>query len=259
MQTRGLLVDIDGVLTVARKPVPGATTAFRRLREAAVPMVFLTNTTASTRSSVALMLNDAGFPVDVVEIVTAPIMTAAYLHRNYPGARCLVVGSGEVSADLGSVTVVDADEHPDVVVFGGAGPEFTYETLNLVFRLAVAGTPVVAMHRNLFWATQDGLQLDTGAFLTAIEHAAGIEAVVIGKPAQACFEAALDVLGVEPSMALMVGDDLDSDVLGAQAVGIAGVLVRTGKYRPEWTSRGDTTPDHIIGSFADVPDLLEIR
>ena len=195
MPCRGLLVDIDGVLTVSGAPIPGAAAALQRLRAANVPLVFLTNTTALTRNAVAQMLDHAGFPVDVEEILTAPRMTATYLLRHHPSARCLVVGSGDVSGDLHGVTLVNADEQPEVIVLGGAGPEFDYATLNLVFRHAVSGTPVVAMHRNLFWATQDGLQLDTGAFLSAIEQAAGIEAVVIGKPAPACFSVAAGSLG----------------------------------------------------------------
>ena len=203
-------------------------------------------------------MHEAGFPVDVEEILTAPAMTAAFLRRTYPRARCLVAGAGDVTEDLGGIVLVDADEQADVVVLGGAGPEFDYATLNRIFRLAVSGTPLVAMHRNLFWSTRDGLQLDTGAFLAGIEQAAGVEAVTVGKPSRACFDAALEILGVEPGHALMVGDDLEADVVGGQAAGIRGVLVRTGKYRDETLQRSGAIPDYIVDSFADIPALLDL-
>ncbi len=166
------------------------------------------------------------------------------------------MSAGDVTEDLGGIRLAGADEPADVVVLGGAGPEFDYATVNKIFRAAVSGTPLVAMHRNLSWATRDGLQLDTGAFLAGIERAAGVEAVTVGKPARACFDAALEILGVEADDALMVGDDLDADVAGAQAAGIPGVLVRTGKYRDETLQHGGVVPDHIVDSFADVPALV---
>jgi HAD superfamily hydrolase (TIGR01458 family) len=256
MRCSGLIIDIDGVLTVSWAPIPGAPATLRTLREASVPVVFLTNTTSLSRASVARALGEAGFNVDVEEILTAPTMTAAFLRREHLGARCLVIGSGDVTADLVGINLTSAGEPPDVVVLGGAGPEFDYATLNRVFQLAVAGTPLVAMHRNLSWATRDGLQLDTGAFLGGIEQGAGVTAVTIGKPSVECFTAALELLGIESEEALMVGDDLDADVLGAQAAGIKGVLVRTGKYRSSMLSRDGSRPDQIVDSFADVPALL---
>ena len=113
------------------------------------------------------------------------------------------------------------------------------------------------MHRNLYWRTDAGLQLDAGAFLLGLEKAADTEAVVLGKPSGAFFAAALSLLGVGRSEAVMVGDDLEADVLGAQRAGITGVLVRTGKYS-EKDEEGDTgdRPQHVVDSIADLPALL---
>lgn len=256
MHPGGLLIDIDGVLTVSWKPIPGSSEALGRLRESGVAMVFVTNTTSMTRSSIAAALFEADLPVDTEEILTAPSMTAALIRRDHPGARCWMVGAGDVVADLDGIHLVSVAEPPDVVILGGAGPEFDYPTLNRVFRLAMDGTPVVGMHRNLYWKTEEGLQLDTGAMLGAIEQAAGIRASVAGKPAPACFEAALEVLGLGPDQVMMVGDDIDADVTGAQAVGIETVLVRSGKFRSEALTRSEVVPDHVVDSFADIPALL---
>ncbi|MFF8418008.1 HAD-IIA family hydrolase [Streptomyces sp. NPDC015680] len=269
-----VLIDIDGVLTVAWKPLPGTVAAMRRLREAGVPLVLVTNTTSRTRASIAAELAELGFPVTAEDILTAPAATAAHLREHHPGARCLLINSGDVRDDLTGVTLVDEEgetsgqghseggtsghgEAPDVVVIGGAGDAFGYAELNRAFRHLRRGARLVAMHRNLYWRTATGLDLDTGAFLLGLERAARVEAEITGKPAGSFFAAALAHLGVTASEALMVGDDIESDVLAAQAAGLTGVLVRTGKYLPETHRAAEGTPDHVIDSFADLPALLE--
>lgn len=261
---RGLLIDIDGVLVVSWTPIPGAPEALGRLHEAGVPIRLVTNTTSRTRAAVVAALTAAGITVAEDEVLTAPIATAAWLRAHLPGARCLLVSSGPVEADLQGIDVVRPEalsggDRVDAVVLGGAGPELSYEVLNRVFGLASDGVPLVAMHRNRSWQTTDGLQLDTGPLLEAIERAAGVRATVVGKPSPDFFETALAALGLPADDAAMVGDDIDADVLGAQACGIAGVLVRTGKYRPDTMQRVSGQPDHVVDSFADVPPLLGIE
>ncbi|MFI9274448.1 HAD-IIA family hydrolase [Kitasatospora sp. NPDC052896] len=254
------LIDIDGVLTVSWRPLPGAVDALTRLRAAGLPFALLTNTTARTRASIANALAEAGFPVGSEDILTAPAVTAARLAEQHPGARCLLLNCGDISADLAGVRLVEADtrEEVEVVLVGGAGAcaDFDYPALNRAFGHLQRGARLVAMHRNLYWRTDQGLQLDSGAFLLGLERATGTRAEVVGKPAGAFFATALAHLGAEPDRTVMVGDDVESDVLAAQRVGITGVLVRTGKYREQAVRDADGTPDHVIDSVADLPDLL---
>jgi len=165
-----------------------------------------------------------------------------------------------VSDDLDGVTLLDEGDGgaPDVVVLGGAGDEFTYAALNRAFRELQRGARLVAMHRNLYWRTSQGLDLDTGAFLLGLERAARVEAEITGKPAEAFFATALARLGAMASEALMVGDDIESDVLAAQRSGITGVLVKTGKYLPQTHEAADGAPDHVLDSFAGLPGLLGV-
>ena len=256
---RAVLLDIDGVLVVSWEPLPGAVDAVRALRDAGLPLVLLTNTTSRTRDRIAELLVDGGFPVTPDDVLTAGAATAAHLREHHPGARCLLLNSGDVTADLEGVTLVGPDDEPEVVVLGGAGPEFSYAALNGVFSHLQRGAALVAIAPNLYWRTSAGLQLDTGAFLPGLERAAGVEATVVGKPAVAFFAAALDAAGVPAEQAVMVGDDLAADVLGAQAHGIAGVLVRTGKFQASDENGADgDRPRHVLDSVADLPDLLGI-
>jgi HAD superfamily hydrolase (TIGR01458 family) len=256
---RAVLVDIDGVLTVSWEPLPGAVDAVRALRDADVPFALVTNTTSRTRTRIAGTLADAGFPVTADDVLGAPAATAAHLREHHPGAACLLLSHGDVADDLDGVRLVGPDDHVDVVVLGGAGPEFSYEALDTAYRHLQEGAALVAMHRNLYWRTDAGLQLDAGAFLVGLEQAAGTEAVVLGKPSGAFFAAALSTLGVGRSEAVMVGDDLEADVLGAQRAGITGVLVRTGKYAERDERGGENDgerPEHVLDSVADLPGLL---
>jgi len=250
-------MDIDGVLTVSWRPLPGAVAAVSRLRAAGLKIALLTNTTSRTRASIAATLEDAGFPVKAGDVLTAPVLAAGYLAEHYPGARCLLLNSGDIRADLEGVRLVD--DHPDIVLIGGAGPEFGYQALNRVFGHVQEGARLLALHRNLYWRTDAGLQLDTGAFLAGLEQAAGVTAEVIGKPAAVFFQAALATLRAGPAQTVMIGDDIEADVLAAQRAGITGILVRTGKYLARALEGASGTPDHIVDSIADVPSMLLSR
>lgn len=256
---RALLVDVDGVLVVSWTPLPGAVDALGAVRAAGLGIRLLTNTTSRTGTQITDALRAAGFEVGADEVLTVSSAVAAYLVREHPGARCLLLSSGDVAGELQGVTLVGPDARPDevdVVVLGGAGDEMTYAALNHVLACVLEGAALVAMHRNLMWRTSAGMQLDTGAYLAGLEAATGTTATVVGKPAPTMFTEALRALGVAPHEAAMVGDDLDTDVRAAQVLGITGVQVRTGKFRPAQLADGGPPPDVLLGSFADVPGWL---
>lgn len=251
----GLLIDIDGVLTVSWVPIAGAGEALASVRSSGIPLRFATNTTTRTRAEVARLLSEAGIPVEGDEILTAPAATAAHLHRVHPGARVFLLNTGDLSDDLRGIDIVDSGP-ADVVVIGGAGVDFTHQQLNEAFRRILDGAAFVAMHRNMYWRTSAGLELDTGAYVRALEEATGVEPVVLGKPSPDFFATGVAELGVDTDRVAMVGDDLHNDVLGAQHAGLRGVLVRTGKFREQVLAVSDEWPDAVIDSFADLPTLL---
>ncbi|GAA2748851.1 MULTISPECIES: HAD-IIA family hydrolase [Kitasatospora] len=245
------LLDIDGVLTIDWLPLPGAVAAVRELHDDGVPYVLLTNTTSRTRTSIAETLAAAGFPVGVDSVLTAPAAAAARL----AGSRCLLLNSGDIREDLTGLHLVEDPAEAEVVLVGGAGPEFDYRALDRAFNALRGGARLVAMHRNAYWRTAAGLRLDSGAFVAALEYAADVRAEVLGKPAEAFFAGALKRLGVGAAQAVMVGDDIESDVLAAQRYEITGVLVRTGKAAGG-PRHGSGEPDHVLDSVADLPGLL---
>ena len=252
----GVLLDIDGVLAVSWEALPGALEAVSWLREHGVSFRLITNTTTHTQADLAATLGDAGFDVVAEEIVTAVVATAAYLRKHHAGAAAFVLSDGEAGEDLEGVRRVEHPRDAEVVVLGGACDDFTYPTLNAIFQRLMDGATLVGMHRNLYWRTAEGWQLDGGAYVAGLEEATGRPAVICGKPAAGYFEQALALLGVAADRAAMVGDDLVNDVLGAQAAGLTGVLVRTGKFRPDDLETAGGTPDHTLDSIADLPAFL---
>ncbi len=165
-----------------------------------------------------------------------------------------VLTDGDAREDLEGVDLVSMAEEPEVVVLGGACDAFSYASVNRVFQRLMDGAALVGMHRNLYWRTAEGWQLDGGAYLSGLEAAAGTTAVICGKPAPAYFRAVLDDLGVAPERAVMVGDDIVNDIGGAQAAGVRGVLVRTGKFQERDLTKG--APDLVVASLGVVPNAL---
>ncbi|MFF7938801.1 HAD-IIA family hydrolase [Nocardia gamkensis] len=251
---RGVLYDIDGVLVTSWQEIEGAAAAVRRIGESGLRRAFLTNTTSRTCAEIAQRLCDAGIEVEQGEIVTAARLTAEFVRGRYPDAAVWVLNHGDITADLTGLTL--DDDHPDVVVIGGAGPEFDHAALSRVVELMLDGVPVVAMHSGLTWAAAEGLRVDAGAYLPGLEAAGNARIEVVGKPAAAGFRTAAALMRLDPSEVLMIGDDLYSDVLAAQDAGLTGVLVRTGKFRPGVLASADRAPDHVIDSVAALPELL---
>lgn len=250
LHPKAILIDLAGVLHVGDQAIPGAVDALARLRAAGLPLRFLTNTTRSPRQAIVDLLHGLGLDVAAEEIHTAALATRQVVRQR--GLRPHWLVHPDIAAEMGA-----SHPDPDVVVLGDAGPHFSFEALNAAFRLLMAGRPLIAMARNRYFKEPDGLTLDLGAFVAALEYAAGVSAEVVGKPAAPFFLGPLAELGVSPGEAVLIGDDLRDDIGGAQAVGIPGILVRTGKFRPEDETDPDVRPARVVDDFAAaVAELL---
>lgn len=246
---KAVLIDLAGVLHTGDDALPGAVRALDRLRASGLPLRFLTNTTRTPSTILFAKLQRMGFTLAASEIQTAAL-AARTLVRNR-GLRPLWLIHPDIAAEMG-----ENDTEPNVVVLGDMGTHFTYPILNHAFRLLMEGLPLMAMARNRYFMEPDGLSLDMGAFVAGLEYSAGITAEITGKPAPAFFNAALAELGIAPAQAVLIGDDLSDDIGGAQAAGIPGILVRTGKFRAGDDAHPDIRPAAIYDDFTAVVDAL---
>ena len=241
-------MDLDGTLYVGGEPVEGAREAISRLQATGLVIRYVTNTTRKPRREVREHLISLGFEVEGAEIFT-PARAAAGLIGD---ESCFPLVDESLLEDLEGIT--RAEDHPDHVLVGDLGEGFTYERLNAAFRCLMDGADLIALQRNRYWRREDGLALDAGPFVAALEYASGKSATVVGKPEKSFFRLALEDLGLGPHEVAMVGDDTEADVSGAQAAGLKGVQVRTGKYRPETEGK----PDLLLDSIAALPEAFGI-
>ena len=248
-----VLLDLDGVLYVEERAVPGAVQAVDDLRAAGLRLRFVTNTTSRPRRSIVDRLERLGFRVADEEVVTPAALAVEHCRRRGL-ARVSLLMDDAVKEDFAELE--EAQGEVDAVVVGDLGRGFTFDVLNGAFRQVMDGAELVALQKNRFWRTPDGLSLDVGAFVAALEYATASEALVVGKPAEGFFAAVLGGLDVDAGEAVMVGDDVESDVGGALAAGLAGVLVRTGKFREDVVRRSGVEPTRTIDSIADAPRVI---
>ena len=251
MNAKGLLIDLDGTLYTEDGPVPGAREALSRLEEAGISYRYVTNTTRKPRREVVSRLRELGFPAREDLVFTPAIAANALLQ----GQRCHALVPEALLEDLADVALAGS-EAPQYVLVGDLGHGFNYARLNEAFRHLMEGAGLVALQRNRFWQEADGLSLDAGPFVTALEYASGKTAIVVGKPERAFFETALRDMELDAEDVAMVGDDAESDVAGAQKAGLLGVQVQTGKYRSGYRTGTTGEPDAEIESVARLPEIL---
>ncbi len=254
---RSVLLDIDGVLHVSMQPVSGAAETLRWLERQGYQTCFVTNTTTSSRATLVERLWAIGLPLTEERVVTAPVATANYIRQHFPGKSCWLLTKGDTARDFAGIELVES--HADLIVIGGAEELLTYENMNHAFRMLMDGAVLLATHTNLYWRTSEGLQLDSGPYVHVLELATGQRAIVLGKPNMAFFEQALLTIGVPSQEAVMVGDDIENDIRGAQEAGLRGVLVCTGKHTAQSPLLERIHPDAILPSVADLPGWLKGR
>ncbi len=246
---RGILFDLDGVVHVGDSPLPGAIETIDYLDSKGVPYRFLTNATTLTAENLWHKMVEMGFSVTSDVILTVHKAAANYL-RKTPDRKCYLLVDDNVLAAYKGIAQSESD--PDCIVVGDIGERWNYALLNELFNMIMNGAELVALHKGRYWQTDRGLRMDIGAFVSSLEYTTGQPATVIGKPAEAFFEAAVTDLGLDKKDVLMVGDDIETDIGGAQRAGVRGALVKTGKYREDDLDRSHVTPDAVLSSIADV-------
>ncbi|MFY0310450.1 TIGR01458 family HAD-type hydrolase [Leisingera sp. D0M16] len=222
-----VLLDLSGVLYQGNEAIPGAVQALARLRSSGRQVRCLTNSTRQPKRLILRKLNKLGFAIGPEEVFTPVAAALDWLARTGHSPHLLVHPALE--EEFGQCERTG----PPAVIAGDAAQAFSYDNMNRAFRLLLDGAPLVALADNRVFLDEDGqLSLDAGCFITALEHAAGVRAMLFGKPDPEFFQAAVASTGAAPAQAAMIGDDAESDVAGALAAGLnQAYLVRTGKYR----------------------------
>lgn len=256
VQLRGVLFDMDGVIYNESAPIPGAAEAVRWAVSQGIPHLFVTNTTSKGRKALVEKLHSMGIETGPSGILTPCVAASEWLRTQPSGAVALFVrgAAHEEFQDL-SLLSESAETGAAYVVIGDLGHHWDFKTLNRAFRLLhyQPDARLIALGMTRYWQTAEGVSLDVAPFVAALEHATGRRAQVFGKPAEAFFSAAARQLGLARNEIVMVGDDINADIGGAQAAGLRGALVQTGKFRAA-DLEGPVKPDVVLASVAGLPE-----
>jgi HAD superfamily hydrolase (TIGR01458 family) len=248
---QGLLLDLDGVVHVAGRLLPGSLEAIGRIRAAGLPLKFITNTTRRPRRRIVETLWTLGISVCAEDVYTPATIAHDLFARE--GLSPFLIAHPDLKEDFSGLDAGGAE----AVVVGDAGEFFTYPSLNQAFRKIHDGAPFYALAKNRNFLDHDGeLSLDAGPFVVGLEYAAGRKALVLGKPSPNFFMAAVEGLGCAPENAAMIGDDAEADVGGAMSAGLMGVLVRSGKYRAGHETRLARPPTLIADDLRAAVGIL---
>jgi phospholysine phosphohistidine inorganic pyrophosphate phosphatase len=252
-----LLFDLDGTLYTDAGAIPGTVEALAELRRRGVPFRYVTNTTRRSRRLLAERLVSYGFTARPDDVTTS-VMAGVALLREKEVKRVAAFVASETLEDFAGFDLASAK--PEAVVIGDLGDEWDFAKLNRAFHFLMDGAELIALHRDRYWLRGDGLALDAGPFIAALEYATGRSATVCGKPSAAFYRASVAALGstapADSRNVVMVGDDLWGDVEGAQRAGLTAWMVRTGKFRDDALAQSGIVPDRIIDSVADLPSLF---
>ena len=256
---RGILFDLDGVLYNSEEPIEGGAEAVGWVQARGIPHLFVTNTTSRGRGALVEKLGRFGIRTDQSRILTPCIAAAGWLRAHNDGKAALFVDR-RASIEFEGVPCLpdELESGARYLVIGDLGDKWDFRTLNRAFRILHSSpeTALIALGMTRFYQAQDGLRLDVAPFVAALEHASGKKALVFGKPAAPFFNAAAEKLRLPPRDIAMIGDSIETDVSGAQASGLRGVLVRTGKFRQSDLD-GSVRPDAVLDSIRDLPDWWE--
>jgi len=220
-----LFLDLDGVLFVGEKPIPDAAQAVRSAREAGLTLRFLTNTATQSRRALIDKLAAMDIQVEEEELYTAPIAAKHYIREHGLRPFCLI--HPDIRGDMAGLDETD----PNCVLLGDARDDLNYRNLNRAFQLCIEGATLIGIGMNRYFQSDEGLMLDAGPFIRAIEWAADTRALIMGKPGGGFFQQVVASTPFSADECLMVGDDVFSDIEGAVHAGLQGCLVRTGKFR----------------------------
>ncbi len=248
-----LLIDMDGVLRLGKTPSEFAAEFLSYIRSSNRKACILSNSTLADSTGFKKFFDDNLIECSI-PIMTTVEATLKYVKNNYK--RVQIHCDDNIKSLFDDYT---DNDNPEAVIIGDIGKQWNFEIMNDIFKKVLNGADFIAMQKNKFWSTpEDGLLLDAGSFIKAIEFAVGREAALIGKPSPLYFQTALQFIGLDKSQKfLMLGDDLETDIIGAQNLNSKGILIYTGKTDKKMVENSKIKPDFEAQNLFDVIELLE--
>ncbi len=247
----GFLIDMDGVIYKENDLIPGAKAFIDGLLERKIPFLFLTNNSQRTRRDVTFRLKRLGIEIDDSHVFTCAMATARFLAQQKPHGTAFVIGEGGLLTALHKNGYAIVDQEPDYVVVG-EGRVFNFEMIEKATTLVMNGAKLIATNPDPNCPTPSGMRPGCGAMVAMLEKATGIEAFSVGKPSPVMMRAARKALGLSTGQTIMVGDTMNTDILGGAQMGYHTVLVLTGSTRREDLVRFAYQPDLIVESIASL-------
>ena len=249
---KGIIFDIDGVLEYQGGIYPNAVNVVKVLREKGFVLRFLTNSTLKSRVSCSAKLRDHGFETTDEEVFTASYLTAMYLRELNPRSIWVMV-EREGLDEFGDFFI--DEENPEYVVIGDNRSRFDFYHLNQALRMIKRGAKLIGMQSELIDSSLGELELNVGSWVGILEHAVGVQATYIGKPSRFAFELPLKSMGLKRNQVLVVGDRVATDIVGAKALGMRCILIRTGEFSTDDLD-GKLQPDYILDDVGEMLGLL---
>jgi NagD protein len=250
----GYLIDMDGVIYRGNQLIPGADRFIRDLRTAGIPFTFLTNNSQRTRRDVVTRLQRLGVDVEEEHVFTCAMATARFLARQKPGGTAFVIGEGGLLNALHTNGYSIVDKDPDYVVIG-EGRTLNFEMAEAALEMILGGAKLIATNMDPNCPTQNGTRPGCGAIVAMLEAASGVKAFSVGKPSPVMLRDARKELGLGTDQTIVIGDTMETDILGGVQLEFKTILVLSGGTRREDLSRFAYRPDKIVNSIADLHHL----
>ncbi|MBN1681275.1 MAG: HAD-IIA family hydrolase [Anaerolineae bacterium] len=247
---RAVVLDMDGVLWRGGEPLPGVAEFFVFLTEQGIPFTLATNNSTKTVDAYVERLNNAGVPANPEQIITSAVATADYIAHHYPvDTPVYVIGETGIRRVLAELGYRHDPDNAQVVVVG-LDFKVTYDMLKIATLRIRGGADFIGTNGDLTFPMPEGMVPGNGAFLAALQASTDVAPVVIGKPETAMFEVALSRMQTAPEHTLMIGDRLETDILGGQRAGLQTALVLTGITTEEESRTASIQADGVFDDLA---------
>jgi HAD superfamily hydrolase (TIGR01458 family) len=253
-QIKALFIDLDGTVYFKGEPISGTQEAIDQLRHHFL-LRFLTNTDSKTPQTIVSFLKELGYNISIEEIFNPPVALQYFLSQQKEISAYLLL-TEDVQGLFKNIPQPPTITNPKFVVVGDVRGPNLYERLNLAYRYLRKGADFIALQKSPYFISPEGYSIDTGSFVKLLEDLTNKKSLLIGKPSKSFFEIMLNKLDLLPDEILVIGDSLETDILGGHSIGSQTVLVRTGKFTREKLEKSKKQPDLIIKSLAELPSHL---